>query len=441
MSFQGEINFDGLIGSTHNYGGLSEGNLASLKNTNTTSNPRSAAIQGIEKMEILMREGIPQGVFLPHERPYLPILKEFGYSGSPSKILEDVSKKSPKLLLNISSASSMWAANAATYSPSSDNTDSLVHITPANLNTMFHRSIEAHFTYKQLLRIFKHQCFKVHAPQNNISGYGDEGAANHLRISESHLTPGIQVFVYGTGSFEKSKNAVKRQAKEISEAIALNHNIHNQRQFFLKQSDVAIAAGSFHNDIVSLANENIFIYHEYAFENKNELNKLLSIINDEVSNKQIIEIKDNEINLDTIVGSYLLNSQLVTGEDGSMILILPEEVKKYNECEEWLEKILEISKIKKLIYVDIRQSMMNGGGPACLRFKTVLSNDELKNINPKFLLNEDKLMQLKSLFNSLYRDHLNPEDLQDPDLLDESYQALDRITQIFDVGNIYEFQQ
>ena len=75
MTYSGEINFDGLIGPTHNYAGLSQGNLASQKNLNQTSNPQAAALQGLDKMRLIMEQGIPQGFFLPHERPHLPTLR------------------------------------------------------------------------------------------------------------------------------------------------------------------------------------------------------------------------------------------------------------------------------------------------------------------------------------------------------------------------------
>ena len=193
MTYSGEINFDGLIGPTHNYAGLSQGNLASQKYFNQTSNPQAAALQGLDKMRLIMEQGIPQGFFLPHERPHLPTLRKLGFGGTDEEVINQVGKKNPALLKNIYSASSMWAANAATFSPSIDSYDQNIHVTPANLNSMFHRSIEHEFTKIQLEHMFQGVA-EVHESIKNISGYGDEGAANHLRVSAQHLKPGFQIF-------------------------------------------------------------------------------------------------------------------------------------------------------------------------------------------------------------------------------------------------------
>ena len=145
--YQGEFNFDGLIGPTHNYSGLSEGNIASFNNSKKTSSPLNAALQGLEKMKLLIDLGIPQGIFLPHERPNLNFLRSHGFLGSDTDIVASAAKNSNLLLNQSYSASSMWAANAATFSPSVDSQDSIAHITPANLFSMPHRRIEAEFTH------------------------------------------------------------------------------------------------------------------------------------------------------------------------------------------------------------------------------------------------------------------------------------------------------
>src|SRR5262245_53014556 len=145
-----EVNFDGIVGPTHNYAGLSYGNIASLKSKLTVSNPRQAALEGLEKMKFLMDLGVQQAVLPPHERPHLPTLRALGYSGSDAEILSKVQKDDPVLLTACSSASAMWAANAATVSPSADSSDRRVHFTPANLVTQFHRSIEPSMTARVL---------------------------------------------------------------------------------------------------------------------------------------------------------------------------------------------------------------------------------------------------------------------------------------------------
>ena len=440
MTYSGEINFDGLIGPTHNYAGLSQGNLASQKHFNQTSNPQAAALQGLDKMRIIMEQGIPQGFFLPHERPNLKTLRELGYGGTDEEVINRATKQAPVLLKNIYSASSMWAANAATFSPSIDSYDQRIHITPANLNSMFHRSIEPEFTKTQLQLMFG-SIAQVYDPITHISGHGDEGAANHLRVSAQHLKPGFQIFVYGSSAFESQQGVIARQAQEISQAVSTQHQLDPDRVLFLKQNDMAIKSGSFHNDIVSLANEEVFIFHQEAFADRVELERVLHHLKEHVKGFHALEILSEDISLDDLVSSYLLNSQLITVENNEMMMLLPEEVQNHSNCMQWLEKIKSSSPIKHIEFVDIRQSMMNGGGPACLRFKTVVNDDEFNQVNKKFLLNPKKLMDLRSLVSKHYRDKLNPEDLLDIKFMEESYRFLDELTQLLDLGSIYHFQK
>ena len=436
-----EVNFDGLIGPTHNYSGLSEGNNASKENYSSPSNPKKAALQGIKKAETLISYGSRQGFFLPHERPFIPGLKKLGFNGTDEEILSLAFRHSKVLLNNFSSASSMWAANAATISPSPDTQDNKIHLTPANLNSMFHRSIETEFTYQQCKIIFPKEYFEIHNPAVSISGYGDEGAANHLRISKSDNEKGFEIFVYGESGFKIDKTLVKRQALEVSRSIAINHKLDMENTFFLQQKHQAIEEGSFHNDIVSLSNKNVFIAHEDAFQNRDDLKKMLNILESKIDNFQYIEISNSEIPLKDIISSYLLNSQLITNVDNEMQLILPEEVKAYDNCLSWLDKLKQISDVKLFDYVDIRQSMMNGGGPACLRLKVILNDEELESLNQNFLMNNERLESIKLLIEKEYRDVLYPDDLKDPSLLDESRRVLDELTKIFGTGSIYEFQK
>ena len=234
---------------------------------------------------------------------------------------------------------------------------------------------------------------------------------------------------------------MKRQAYEVSRSIAFNHKLDMENTFFLQQNHQAVKEGSFHNDIVSLSNERVFIAHENAFQNKDDLNKMLNILKSKIDNFQYIEISDSEIPLKDIISSYLLNSQLITNGDNEMQLILPEEVKGYENCMSWLDKLKQISDVKLFDFVDIRQSMMNGGGPACLRLKVILNDKELESLNQNFLMNSERLESIKLLIEREYRDVLYPDDLKDPNLLDESRRVLDELTQIFSTGSIYEFQK
>ncbi|EGF31557.1 Succinylarginine dihydrolase, partial [Oxalobacteraceae bacterium IMCC9480] len=55
-----EFNFDGLVGPSHNYAGLSFGNVASFNNVKSVSSPKQAALQGLAKMRALAARGFAQ---------------------------------------------------------------------------------------------------------------------------------------------------------------------------------------------------------------------------------------------------------------------------------------------------------------------------------------------------------------------------------------------
>src|SRR5437764_2705858 len=168
-----EINFDGIVGPSHNYAGLSLGNLASTRNAGEVSRPRAAALQGVDKMRTNLALGLHQGVFLPHPRPDRAWLTELGTS---------IDQADPALAANAMSASAMWAANAATVSPAPDAADGKCHLTVANLRTTPHRSHEWPATVAQLRLAFADRAaFEVHGPIP--PAFGDEGAANHMRLA------------------------------------------------------------------------------------------------------------------------------------------------------------------------------------------------------------------------------------------------------------------
>src|SRR2546430_12628537 len=206
-----EINFDGIPGPTHNYAGLARGNLAAEKHARMVANPRAAALQGLAKMRALAARGIPQAVLPPHERPLVPALRELGFEGSDAAIVTRVAREAPQLLAACSSAAAMWAANAATVSPSSDTADGRVHFTPANLVSHFHRSLEAPTTTRVLRAIFNDaEKFVVHESLPAAAQFGDEGAANHMRFEAGAATPGIELFVYGRVALDANAAAPQR---------------------------------------------------------------------------------------------------------------------------------------------------------------------------------------------------------------------------------------
>jgi len=441
-----EMNFDGLIGNTHNYAGLSQGNLASTNNAKRVSHPRQAAKEGLAKMYRLHQLGLKQGILIPQERPHIPTLRQMGFRGTDQAVIEKVHKSAPGLLAMCYSASSMWAANAATVSPSSDTNDGRVHFTPANLKSMFHRSIEHNMTSNILKVIFNNDDHFCH--HDALLGgihLGDEGAANHNRLCAEYGEQGVELFVYGRHDFGPSRSSNRfpaRQSLEASTAIARKHGLSSSKVVMACQSSQVIDAGGFHNDVVSVSNKNVLFMHELAFADKASLFKEVeSAYGDQPVH--FIEVPEHKVSLDNAIKSYLFNSQLVNvpGSEG-MTLILPMESQENKSVHSYLlDLIAQDTPIKHLEFVDVRQSMRNGGGPACLRLRVVLNEQELAHINPSFVFTEDLFLTLNAWVDKHYRDELCGGDLADPDFLLESRAALDELTQMMKLGSFYEFQQ
>ncbi len=442
-----EVNFDGLIGPSHNYGGLSHGNIASKSNALKISAPKKAALQGLQKMRYLKALGLKQGILLPQQRPHLPTLRSLGFTGTDKNIIEKASNLAPELLASCYSASAMWTANACTICPSADSRDGRIHFTAANLSSMFHRSIEHKTTTKLLEHIFADKRYFCHHPAL-ASGrhFSDEGAANHNRFANTYGEAGVQLFVFGRYAFRANKvgsaKFPSRQTYEASLAISRLHQLDESRLVFVQQNPKIIDAGAFHNDVVSVSNLDTFFYHEEAFLNKESMLTELQTKFDKQSMK-LIEVPTSKVSLDAAVKSYLFNSQLLKlpNQDG-MTLIVPIESKENDQVYSYLNWLKgQANSINDVRYVDVRQSMKNGGGPACLRLRVAVNDEELSAINPKFMLNDTMLHKLEKWVNRHYREHIAPEDLVDPDLAQENFTALDELTQIFDLGAFYEFQR
>ncbi|MEI6105387.1 MAG: N-succinylarginine dihydrolase [Opitutae bacterium] len=447
-----EVNFDGLVGPTHNYAGLSHGNVASMSHRGASSNPREAALQGLAKMKFLADLGVPQGILPPHERPSLETLRTLGFSGTDRAILSAAARQAPALLTACSSASSMWVANAATVTPSADAADGRVHFTPANLTAKFHRSIEPPQTGRTLRAIFRDETrFAVHGPIPGGQAIGDEGAANHTRFAPSHARCGLHFFVYGHRAFgagpvaARAKKFPSRQSFEAFDAIRRSHLLADRACVFAQQHPAAIDAGVFHNDVISVGNENVFLYHEGAFVQTpaviRELRRSYAALH---RGAELIplQVPLARVPLRDAVQSYLFNSQLVTLSRGRMALIAPTNCAETPRVKAFIEELLARrgSPLREVHYLDLKQSMRNGGGPACLRLRVVLTPAERAALPPGSMLNEATYGRLTTWVKQHYRDQLGAADLADAQLLEESRRALDELTQLLGVGSIYPFQ-
>jgi succinylarginine dihydrolase len=397
-----EINFDGLIGPSHNYAGLSPGNLAATGNAGRVSRPRAAALEGIAKMRANIALGLTQGILLPHARPDHHWLETLATT---------YAEAVPHLKAQALSASAMWAANAATVSPAPDSADGRCHLSVANLVTMPHRSHEWSDTLAQLRLAFADPGFVVHGPVP--APFGDEGAANHMRLCADHGAPGVEIFVYGVsgGPFPA------RQHIEASMAVARRHRLDPARTIFAQQSVAAIAAGAFHNDVVAVANERVLFAHEHAFEDREGF---YADLRAKLPDVEIVEVPAARVSLADAVSSYLFNAQLVTlpsGNDGSggMALILPCEARENEAVWGWLQDMIAGNgPIRRLEIVDVRQSMANGGGPACLRLRVVA---DPASVDARFLVDHAKLDVIAKVVAQHWPETIDMADIADPALI------------------------
>ncbi|CAM2144159.1 N-succinylarginine dihydrolase [Pararobbsia alpina] len=442
-----EANFDGLVGPTHNYAGLSFGNVASQANEKRLANPKQAALQGLHKMKSLAALGYRQGVLPPHERPSTDLLRTLGFKGDDAYVIREAARMAPELLSAASSASAMWAANAATVSPSGDTADARVHFTPANLAFNLHRSIE-HVTTQRLLGAIFHdeRHFAVHPALPGTPVLGDEGAANHTRFCGDYDARGVEFFVYGRRVYGGAAAPVKypaRQTLEASQAIARRHGLSDDAVVYAQQRPDVIDAGVFHNDVIAVGNQQVLFCHAHAFVDQASVYEALreKLARTGVT-FEAVEVPDSDVTVADAVGSYLFNSQLLARGDGKQVLIVPQECRENTRVAAYLDRLVESGgPIAEYRVFDLRESMRNGGGPACLRLRVALNEAEIDAVAPGVWMNDALYDTLTAWVERHYRDRLGFDDLADPQLLVEVRTALDELTGLLGIGPVYGFQR
>jgi succinylarginine dihydrolase len=412
-----EFNFDGLVGPTHNYAGLALGNTASLEHGGQVSSPKQAALQGLDKMWRLVELGVPQAVLPPQPRPDVATLRRFGFRGSDSSVIAHAARRAPTLLARCSSASSMWTANAATIAPSPDTEDGRLHLVVANLASMFHRQLEAPTTLRVLSRIFSDEThFAVHAPLPSSAVYGDEGAANHTRFEANGA--GVHLFAWGHDPDTRGlapQVHPARQSREASRAVAELLHLPEERALFWQQHPDGIDAGSFHSDVLAVGSRDFLMLHELAFVNTPEL---LATLRQRLGPGFSYELAaSSELPVQDAVKSYPFNSQLVTLPDGALCIVAPTETENNPAARRFLERVVSgDNPVSRIEYLDVRQSMSNGGGPACLRLRVAMTSAQQGALGARVALDRPVYDALSSWIETHYRDALSPSDLADPAL-------------------------
>lgn len=437
-----EYNFDGLVGPTHNYAGLSPGNLAATKNEGRVSNPRAAALQGVGKMRFLHSLGVGQAVLPPLARPSLRTLRSLGFQGSDDEVLAKAARADDQLLRMCSSASSMWAANAAVVAPACDTRDGRTHFVPANLASMFHRAIEAQETERVLRAIFadeKH--FSVHAPLPATSHFADEGAANHTRLDAGGRA--VHVFAWGRSTWGTARAPSRypaRQTDSASHALARVLNVDPKFALFPHQHPEGIDQGAFHTDVLAVGHGELLLAHELAFEDLGALaNSLREALG---SSFKLVIAKTDELPVADAVGAYPFNSMLVRLPSGEMAIIAPEDSRENPASKRFLDRVIaDDNPVSAVHYIDVRQSMDNGGGPACLRLRVPLETADVAAVQAKVWIDGASASALEAWIGRHYRDRLQGSDLADPKLWREVMTALDELTTLLALPPVYDFQR
>jgi succinylarginine dihydrolase len=385
----------------------------------------------------------------------VPTLRALGYAGDDAAVVAQAAREAPHLLARACSASAMWTANAATVTPSVDAGDGRVHLTVANLRAMPHRAIEPPQTARTLRAVFPDaQAFAVHdaLPGTLVDGrpsaYGDEGAANHTRLTRTAAADpaeeGLHLFAYGMhadGAGRRPSRYPARQTYEASAAIAKRHGIPGGRCLFAQQHPAAIDQGVFHNDVIAVGNGNVLLLHELAFLSQERLlDDLQALLG---PGFLPVIVPQSEVSVAEAVSTYLFNSQLLTLPDHSMVLVLPKECEEHPGVRTVVGRMLAdpACPVAAAQFLDVRESMRNGGGPACLRLRVPLTPAERARVAPGCWHTPAQHARLVDWVTRRYREELAPADLADPALLRESRDALDELTQILGLGAIYDFQR
>lgn len=438
MTAPREIAFDGIVGPTHSHAGLSPGNLAATRHAGEVGNPRKAAQQSLEKMQLVASLGAGQAVLPPHPRPDVDALRRIGFSGSDTQVLERAERAG--MLAHVCSASAMWTANAATVAPSSDTTDARVHFVVANLQTLFHRSLEAPVTRRVLEHVFAANAFDVHAALPPAPLLSDEGAANHTRLCTSRGA--LHLFGWGRSAATPAPTQIHpaRQSLEASQAVARLAALPAERTLFWQQHPDGIDAGSFHSDVLSVGTDSVLLLHELAFR---DAEALLSELETRLGSElEVVLASREELAVDEAVRSYVFNSELLSLPNGSMALIAPDSARESTASWRWLERVLDADNPVSAVHtVAVDASLKNGGGPACLRLRVRLTREQEHALMGRVLLDDALANDLRAFFDRHYRDRLSAPDLADPELLREARQALDELTRLLELGSIYDFQR
>ena len=179
--------------------------------------------------------------------------------------------------------------------------------------------------------------------------------------------------------------------------------------------------------------------HEFAFVDGDGLvASLKAALGDEIV---VVRASQADLPVARAVAAYPFNSQVLTLPDGSMAIVAPLDAKEDPASRGFLDRVSAAGgPIRAVHYIDVRQSMRNGGGPACLRLRVALTAAETGALAGRVVFDEALEAALGVWVERHYRDRLSPGDLADPTLAREGMRALDELTQLLALGSVYDFQ-
>jgi succinylarginine dihydrolase len=202
-----------------------------------------------------------------------------------------------------------------------------------------------------------------------------------------------------------------------------------------------IDQGVFHNDVIAVGNGNVLFYHEQAFSDEvDTLAALRGAMETVEAELTAIRVDSADVPVADAVASYLFNSQLLSKPDGTMALVVPHECRENHAVANYLGQLVANGgPVNELIEFDLRQSMRNGGGPACLRLRVVLTDEEARAMHQGVIMTEALYAKLVPWVEKHYRDRVEPKDLADPQLAIECQAALAELETILGLPGLYRF--
>jgi succinylarginine dihydrolase len=282
--------------------------------------------------------------------------------------------------------------------------------------------------------------FEVHDPLPGGTQFSDEGAANHTRLfSEAGL---VHLFAWGRLAWAPTEAGryPRRQSREASEALARLGQLADRTILTWQQSPAGIDGGAFHTDVLAVGQGAFLMLHDHAFVDTPDL---LTLLAERLGSAfSYCQATNAELPVADAVNSYPFNSQLVALPTGAMAIVAPTEAHENERARRFLERVVdEPNPVSELVTVDVNASMQNGGGPACLRLRVILTDEERRRVRARVFLDAALDADLVAWVERTYRDRLAPDDLADPALLNESRTALDELTALLGLGSVYDFQR